>query len=410
MRTRSIVISSRFMLSKQATSILGPAPKPAANAPKVIVGMSGGVDSAVAAHLLIQQGFRVEGLFMKNWDEDDGTEYCTAISDLADAEQVCQRLGIELHTANFAAEYWDNVFSHFLTEYQNWRTPNPDILCNREIKFEQFVRYAETLGADYIATGHYVRRTPVPLADSVAIPADESPAAFLKGRDVNKDQSYFLQAVPQDKLERCLFPLGDWEKADIRKLAKSLGLANHRKKDSTGICFIGERRFADFLSNYIADTPGPMRDRQGRYLGEHRGLHQYTIGQRQGINLGGMSGRREAPWYVMAKQPLTNTLFITQDDGDLSGKWLCATDANWLTDATLPLRCSAKIRYRQRDQACVVKAGADGTLLVRFEQPQRAITTGQYVAFYDGERLLGGANIVRSDEPSLPQCGDNKPH
>lgn len=404
MRTRNIVSCNRSMPSNQATSALGQGPRPAANAPKVIVGMSGGVDSAVAAYLLMQQGFQVEGLFMKNWDEDDGTEYCTAITDLADAEQVCQRLGIKLHTANFAAEYWDNVFSYFLNEYQNWRTPNPDILCNREIKFEQFVLYAETLGADYIATGHYVRRTPLPEPDGTVKVPGQSPAAFLKGRDANKDQSYFLQAVPHHKLERCLFPLGDWQKSDVRELAASLGLANHRKKDSTGICFIGERRFADFLSNYIADTPGPMRDRQGRYLGEHRGLHQYTIGQRQGINLGGMSGRPESPWYVMAKQPLTNTLFITQDDRELHGTWLGATEVNWLTDITLPMRCSAKIRYRQQDQACSVAHGADGTLLVRFDQPQRAITTGQYVAFYDGECLLGGANITRSDEPNLPHC------
>jgi tRNA-specific 2-thiouridylase len=285
---------------------------------KVIVGMSGGVDSSVAAHLLIQEGFEVEGLFMKNWDEDDGTDYCTAIADLADAQQVCERLDIPLHTANFAAEYWDNVFSHFLHEYQNWRTPNPDILCNREIKFEQFVRYAETLGADYIATGHYVRRsTPTEhheqQSDSLRI---------LKGVDSNKDQTYFLQAVPKQKLARCLFPLGDWHKQDIRQVAQSLGLANHRKKDSTGICFIGERRFADFLGQYINDQPGPITDRQGRILGQHRGLHQYTIGQRQGINLGGVSGRAEQPWYVLAKQPHHNTLLVTQDEdrpvGDLA--------------------------------------------------------------------------------------------
>lgn len=408
MRTRNTVTCTRSMPSNQATPVLGQGPQPASNAPKVVVGMSGGVDSAVAAHLLMQQGFRVEGLFMKNWDEDDGTEYCTAITDLADAEQVCQRLGIQLHTANFAAEYWDNVFSHFLNEYQNWRTPNPDILCNREIKFEQFVRYAETLGADFIATGHYIRRTPIPQADAPLGDPSQSPVAFLKGRDANKDQSYFLQAVPRHKLERCLFPLGDWQKSDIRELAKSLGLANHRKKDSTGICFIGERRFADFLANYIADTPGPMRDRQGRYLGEHRGLHQYTIGQRQGINLGGMPGRPESPWYVMAKQSMTNTLFITQDEGDLNGAWLRATDVNWLADTTLPKQCSAKIRYRQQDQACTVELGADGTLVVRFDRPQRAITTGQYVAFYDGERLLGGANIVRRDEPNLPHHHTDK--
>jgi len=369
---------------------------------KVIVGMSGGVDSAVAAHLLLEAGYQVEGLFMKNWDEDDGTEYCTAMTDLADAEQVCQLLGIPLHTANFAAEYWDNVFSHFLHEYQQWRTPNPDILCNREIKFEQFVRYAETLGADYIATGHYVRRTPV---GADALP-DQTPVVFSKGTDPNKDQSYFLQAVPRHKLERCLFPLGDWNKSDIRQLAQSLGLANHRKKDSTGICFIGERRFADFLATYIDDAPGPLRDRQGRLLGEHRGLHQYTIGQRQGINLGGLPGRPEAPWYVMAKQPQSNSLFVTQDEKDLCGDWLRANEVNWLTEVQLPLRCGAKIRYRQQDQACTVSKAADGTLLVRFDTPQRAITTGQYVAFYDNDRLLGGANIVAADAPALPLLQD----
>lgn len=398
----SVFLTSSLSMSIEPNSIPTADSNATAEAAKVVVGMSGGVDSSVAAHLLLEQGFRVEGLFMKNWDEDDGTEYCTAITDLADAEQACQRLGIPLHTANFAAEYWDNVFSHFLQEYQNWRTPNPDILCNREIKFEQFVRYAETLGADYIATGHYVRRSPGLDSGASANKPSSAPVTFLKGIDAGKDQSYFLQAVPQQKLARCLFPLGDWHKSDIRELAKSLGLANHRKKDSTGICFIGERRFADFLAGYIADTPGPMRDRQGRYLAEHRGLHQYTIGQRQGINLGGLAGRAEAPWYVMAKQPQTNTLFVTQAESDLAGTWLRATDPNWLTEVTLPLQCQAKIRYRQQDQACTVQAAADGTLLVRFRQPQRAITTGQYVAFYDAERLLGGANIVRADELPLP--------
>ena len=224
--------------------------------PKVIVGMSGGVDSSVAAYLLQQQGFAVEGLFMKNWDEDDGTDYCTAIADLEDAQQVSDQLGIRLHTANFAAEYWDNVFSHFLEEYRNWRTPNPDILCNREIKFEQFVRYAETLGADYIATGHYVRRSPI-AEDKEQSPENlEESIKILKGLDNNKDQTYFLQAVPKGKLARCLFPLGDWQKPDVRRLAESLGLTNHRKKDSTGICFIGERRFADFLGQYIAFYQG----------------------------------------------------------------------------------------------------------------------------------------------------------
>jgi tRNA-specific 2-thiouridylase len=360
---------------------------------KVIVGMSGGVDSSVAAYLLQQQGFAVEGLFMKNWDEDDGTDYCTAIADLEDAQQVSDQLGIPLHTANFAAEYWDNVFSHFLEEYRNWRTPNPDILCNREIKFEQFVRYAETLGADYIATGHYVRRSPI-AEDKEQSPENlEESIKILKGLDNNKDQTYFLQAVPKGKLARCLFPLGDWQKPDVRRLAESLGLTNHRKKDSTGICFIGERRFADFLGQYIHDQPGAMTDRQGRILGQHRGLHQYTIGQRQGINLGGLAGRPESPWYVMDKIPANNTLRVTQDEADLAGTWLRAREANWLQPMDLPLRCSAKIRYRQQDQACVVSLAADGSLLVRFDHPQRAITTGQYIAFYEDDELLGGANI-----------------
>jgi tRNA-specific 2-thiouridylase len=360
---------------------------------KVIVGMSGGVDSSVAAYLLQQQGFAVEGLFMKNWDEDDGTDYCTAIADLEDAQQVSDQLGIPLHTANFAAEYWDNVFSHFLEEYRNWRTPNPDILCNREIKFEQFVRYAETLGADYIATGHYVRRSPI-AEGRVQSPENlEESIKILKGLDTNKDQTYFLQAVPKGKLARCLFPLGDWQKPDVRRLAESLGLTNHRKKDSTGICFIGERRFADFLGQYIHDQPGAMTDRQGRILGQHRGLHQYTIGQRQGINLGGLAGRPESPWYVMDKIPANNTLRVTQDEADLAGTWLRAREANWLQPMDLPLRCSAKIRYRQQDQACVVSLAADGSLLVRFDHPQRAITTGQYIAFYEDDELLGGANI-----------------
>lgn len=360
---------------------------------KVIVGMSGGVDSSVAAYLLQQQGYAVEGLFMKNWDEDDGTEYCTAIADLEDAQQVCDQLGIVLHTANFAAEYWDNVFSNFLNEYQNWRTPNPDILCNREIKFEQFVRYAETLGADYIATGHYVRRSPVPDNDAEPTAGLDDSITILKGSDTNKDQTYFLQAVPRHKLARCLFPLGDWQKPDIRRLAESLGLTNHRKKDSTGICFIGERRFADFLAQYIQDEPGPMTDRQGRVLGQHRGLHQYTIGQRQGINLGGLTGRPESPWYVLAKIPASNTLLVTQDATDLTGGWLRAREVNWLQQVDFPLQCSAKIRYRQQDQPCNVSPAADGSLLVRFEQPQRAITPGQYIAFYRDDELLGGANI-----------------
>ena len=352
---------------------------------RVILGMSGGVDSSVAAHLLMQQGYDVEGLFMKNWEEDDGSEYCTATTDLRDASAVCATLGLKLHTANFSAEYWDNVFEHFLSEYKRCRTPNPDILCNREIKFQQFVDYASSLGADYIATGHYVRRTGG--LDT------QQPFKILKGVDNNKDQTYFLQAVPQQQLEKCLFPLGGLEKTRVREIASELGLANDKKKDSTGICFIGERRFADFLATYIEDIPGPIKDKQGRSIGEHRGLHYYTLGQRQGINIGGVAGRKEQPWYVCVKQRATNTLVISQEQSDILGNWLHADDANWLVEAEFPLKCQARIRYRQADQCCVVTCAANGKLLVKFERPQRAIAPGQYVAFYDNEQMIGGAVI-----------------
>jgi tRNA-specific 2-thiouridylase len=354
----------------------------------VIVGMSGGVDSSVAAYLLKQQGYAVAGLFMKNWDEDDGTEYCTAVADLADAQATCDALNIPLHCANFAAEYWDNVFEHFLTEYRRLRTPNPDILCNREIKFRQFVDYAQTLGADFIATGHYVKRIDQP--ERVIIE---------KGIDANKDQTYFLQAVPKPQLEKCLFPLGDWLKSDVRKLATDLGLKNHRKKDSTGICFIGERRFADFLRTYITDQPGPITDPEGRILGTHRGLHYYTIGQRQGINIGGKAGRPESPWYVAAKHQRDNRLEVTQDERALYSGWLHAVDVNWLEDIALPLRCQAKVRYRQQDQHCRVERACNNRLLVHFDEPQRAVAEGQYIAFYDNEQLLGGGCIDLCPRP-----------
>ncbi|NKB97793.1 MAG: tRNA 2-thiouridine(34) synthase MnmA [Pseudomonadales bacterium] len=348
--------------------------------PTVIVGMSGGVDSSVAASLLIDAGYSVEGLFMKNWDEDDGTEYCTAIEDLNDAEAVCQYLNIKLHTANFAAEYWDHVFEEFLAEYSRGRTPNPDVLCNREIKFKQFSAYADLLGADFIATGHYVK-------------IDHDGPTLSKAADPSKDQSYFLQAVPKQALQNCLFPLGDWLKDDVRNFATERGLHNAKRKDSTGICFIGERRFADFIHQYLSRKPGQIRDPQGRTLGEHHGLHAFTIGQRQGIAIGGLKGRAERPWYVAEKDSDSNQLIVTQEQLTLTSKWLRAASPNWLEEVVYPLRCTAKVRYRQDDQDCTVRAAADGSLVVTFEIPQRAIAPGQFIAFYDQDTMLGGARI-----------------
>jgi tRNA-specific 2-thiouridylase len=351
----------------------------------VIVGMSGGVDSSVAALLLLRAGYSVSGLFMKNWDEDDGTEYCTAKTELADAQAVCDKLKIELHTANFAAEYWDNVFEHFLAEYAAGRTPNPDVLCNREIKFKQFARYASALGAELIATGHYVRGE----TDS------QGRFRLLKGCDANKDQSYFLQDVPVQALARCLFPLGSLEKSEVRRIAAEAGFDNHRKKDSTGICFIGERRFSDFLSTYLPLRPGTIRDSEGVSVGKHHGLAYYTIGQRQGLGIGGMRGRAETPWYVVDKDLDNNVLVVTQNSAHLERDWLIVESINWLeAPDCLPVKLNAKIRYRQADQACELSTRADGRLRVHFEQPQRAVTPGQYVCFYDGPQCLGGGVIT----------------
>ena len=275
-------------------------PSPSAT-PKVIVGMSGGVDSSVSAYLLLQQGYVVEGLFMKNWEEDDGTEYCTAKEDLKDAQAVCDKLGIKLHTANFAAEYWDNVFEHFLAEYKGGRTPNPDILCNKEIKFKAFLEYAQALGADYIATGHYTRRS-----------ADTDCAQLLKGLDPNKDQSYFLHAVNGKQIAKTLFPVGELPKPEVRRIAQEQGLATYDKKDSTGICFIGERRFKDFLQQYLPAQKGTIVTDEGKVIGEHQGLMYYTIGQRQGIGIGGVKNSAEAPWFVVSKDLVNNRLVIGQ--------------------------------------------------------------------------------------------------
>ncbi len=350
----------------------------------VIVGMSGGVDSAVAAALLIEQGYAVRGLFMKNWDEDDDTEYCTARVDLADAQSVCDQLDIELLTANFAAEYWDDVFTTFLDAYRNNLTPNPDVLCNREIKFRQFRDYARTLGAQFIATGHYAR-----------LNVQEGKPVLCKGVDTGKDQSYFLQALSADQLQNVLFPIGHLWKREVRELAARLGLPNRAKKDSTGICFIGERRFSDFLARYIPREPGRIADTEGRTRGQHAGLAYYTIGQRQGLGIGGQASTIEAPWYVTDKRVHDNVLVVSQRPEDLSGQWLAARDANWIgSTPDFPLHCSTRIRYRQADQEAWAFRRADGQLLVRFTNAQRAITPGQYVCFYQGDKVLGGAIIT----------------
>ncbi len=352
---------------------------------RVIVGMSGGVDSSVAALLLIQQGYQVEGLFMKNWEEDDGTEYCTAKEDLADAQAVCNTLGIKLHTANFAAEYWDNVFEHFLEEYKAGRTPNPDILCNREIKFKAFLDYAEQLGAHLIATGHYVRRR-----DSNGV------SELLKGVDANKDQSYFLHAVGGEQIHKSLFPVGEYEKPFVRELAEQHGLITAKKKDSTGICFIGERRFTDFLKQYLPAQPGVIETVDGVELGQHSGLMYHTIGQRQGLGIGGLKNASEEAWYVLAKDLQRNVLIVGQGNEHpwLFSRTLLTREVNWINPIDLQTldTLSAKVRYRQSDQACSIEHTEDG-YLVTFEQPQRAVTLGQSIVFYNGDVCLGGGVI-----------------
>jgi tRNA-specific 2-thiouridylase len=355
---------------------------------KVIVGMSGGVDSSVAAFLLIQQGYEVEGLFMKNWDEDDGSEYCTAKVDLADAQQVCDKLGIPLHIANFAADYWDNVFEYFLDEYRAGRTPNPDIMCNREIKFKVFLEYAQIMGADYIATGHYTR-----------VNNQAGQTHLLKGLDSNKDQSYFLHAVPEAAFTESLFPVGELEKPEVRRIAEEQGFVTSSKKDSTGICFIGERRFKDFLEQYLPAQPGEMRTPEGVLMGEHQGLMFYTLGQRQGLGIGGVKDSSDEPWFTLAKDLENNILIVGQGTNHslLFTNHLAAADINWINGLPeAPFECHAKTRYRQPDQLCWVTPTAGGNCNVVFDKPQRAVTPGQSVVFYLDDLCLGGGTIERT--------------
>jgi tRNA-specific 2-thiouridylase len=354
----------------------------------IIVGMSGGVDSSVTALTLLEQGHKVTGLFMKNWEEDDGTEYCTAMEDLADAQQVADTLGIELKTVNFAAEYWDEVFEVFLSEFQAGRTPNPDILCNKHVKFKAFLNYAiEDLGAEYIATGHYAR-----------VREKDGEFQLIKGLDPNKEQSYFLYAMGQKALSRTLFPIGHLHKPELRAMADKAGFANSRKKDSTGICFIGERKFKEFLQRYLPHQPGEMRTPEGKYIAQHHGLMYYTLGQRQGLGIGGVKDSPDEPWFVLEKDLDNNVLIVGQghDHPLMLHNTLEAGQLDWCGSQPLTetLRCAAKTRYRQPDQDCIVEPLDEGLRVkVRFDEQQRAITPGQSVVFYEGEVCLGGGII-----------------
>jgi len=354
----------------------------------VIVGVSGGVDSAVSLMLLKDAGLSVRAVFMKNWDEDDNEEFCAAAEDLEDAQRVCDRLGVALQTVNLSAEYWDNVFSRFVEVYRRGATPNPDVLCNREIKFRAFLDFATDLGADIIATGHYAR-----------IELRNGYYRLLKGRDGQKDQSYFLCLLDQSQLERAVFPVGSLAKDEVRELARRFELHNHARKDSTGVCFIGQRPFKSFLEHYIARNPGPIVSVEGGELGSHDGLMFYTIGQRQGLGIGGHRLGDGSAWYVAAKDSDRNALVVAQgrEHPALYAERLEAEEVHWISGSapTLPLRCQAKIRYRQPDQTCSVEPASRGRVMVRFDRAQWAVAPGQTVVFYNGEECLGGATIRR---------------
>ncbi len=356
------------------------------NPKKIIIGLSGGVDSSVAAFLLLEQGYEVEGLFMKNWEEDDTEAYCSAEQDLEDVDLVCQRLGIKYSTINFASEYWDQVFEYFLAEYKAGRTPNPDILCNREIKFKAFLDHALSQGAERIATGHYVRTA-----------TQNGFSQLLKGLDDNKDQSYFLALLNQYQLSHSLFPLGSITKPEVRIIATQLKLPNFEKKDSTGICFIGERPFKKFLQQYIPVQAGEMINEKGKVIGKHEGLMFYTIGQRQGLGIGGSKDNNNDPWYVAGKNLDSNQLIVVQGSNHplLFKQSLSANAVHWISEQQPceDFSCYAKTRYRQTDQKCKIKITANDKIEVEFDQAQRAITPGQYIVMYDHEKCLGGGVI-----------------
>jgi tRNA-specific 2-thiouridylase len=355
-------------------------------APQVVVGLSGGVDSAVAAWLLKEQGYRVSALFMVNWTEDE-EGYCTAAEDFQSARAVCEELDIPLHRVDFSKEYRQRVFERFLADYRAGKTPNPDVLCNREVKFQPFREHALRLGADFVATGHYAR-----------VEQSDAGPRLLRALDDNKDQTYFLAAVAREHFERVLFPIGGLSKPMVREIARRAGLPNHRRKDSTGICFIGEREFRAFLSQYLKPDPGPIEDDGGKRIGEHRGLMHYTLGQRRGLAIGGQRGAREAPWYVIAKDPARNTLLVSQqaDHPRLMTSRIVAMPFHWIRrppHADRPLL--ARIRHRQALQECTVQLRCDA-VVASFSQPQRAAAAGQYLVLYDGEECLGGGEIAEA--------------
>ena len=385
------------------------------SAPRIIVGVSGGVDSSVAALRLVQAKEAVAGLFMQNWSDDDaqdsasaaagrtpkaaGSGDCRAEDDRRDAVAICGKLGIPFHFRDFSTEYWEGVFAHFLAEYAAGRTPNPDVLCNREVKFKHFLDAARELGAEKIATGHYAR-----------IAHDRGVAKLLRAVDRNKDQSYFLHQLGQEQLSATLFPIGELQKSDLRAIAREAGLPTHAKKDSTGICFIGERDFREFLSRYLPARTGEMRDPSGQKIGEHPGVFYFTLGQREGLRIGGVRGRAAAPWYVVGKDVAGNVLYVDQDTASpyLRSSTLWSEAAHWVQGSPPAGRfeCTAQTRYRQVDEPCRVEVLADGSLQIHFQAPQRAVTPGQSVVLYLGDECLGGAVIARTDAPLEQQLAE----
>lgn len=361
---------------------------------RVVLGMSGGVDSSVAALLLKEQGYEVVGVFMKNWDDTDEFGVCTATEDYQDVARVCNQIGIPYYSVNFEKEYWDKVFTYFLDEYKAGRTPNPDVMCNKEIKFKAFMDYALSIGADYVATGHYAQ-----------LRRSSGKVELLRGNDDNKDQTYFLNQLSSDVLEKVMFPLGHLPKSEVRKIAKAHDLATATKKDSTGICFIGEKNFKDFLSEYIPANPGKMMTLQGEEKGDHEGVMYYTIGQRHGLGIGGAGD----PWFVVGKDVEKNILYVEQGDRNeyLYSDQLIASQLNWINPVEKTFTCTAKFRYRQKDTEVKVTFIDADKVQVDFLSPQRAITPGQAVVFYQDEVCLGGGTIeqIFKNEEQLQYVG-----